>query len=178
MKAKLHCYSPGVSVLHFVWCDHDTDGRECVSGKPIYLHHIKRYMAGPRGKALREQGYEIHRIEGQWTVMKPVERVASNTLKLDGKLFRYRHTYECPADGDLWPNMLRFEFIPPSKTDWWKLRNLSMINQLTHFVRYEHIWQASKPDTDKRIKDSDTWALHKVWPVTVFEDGDGQECTD
>ena len=186
---SFHCYSPGQSPLVFCWQEKDDDGRHVVVServKPIYPSRVKQYLASKEGKSLADKGYEIHKIEGRWTVMMPVERVNENTLRMEGQDFRYRITHEVPIDYDLWSSSVRFEFKPSDrhsfldkeKSGWWMLRNWNMMFCLVYFLRYESIWESSKWDTGKRIKDSDTWAEKKVWEVTEFPDGDGFEFKD
>lgn len=172
--AVFDCYSPGQSPLQFNWVEGDIS----VSGQ-VNPSRIKRYMKGPKGKHFAEQGYEIHKIEGRWTILHPVERVDERTLRMDGKEFRYRIIQECAADRELWFPSVRYEYQPHAEVTnltghkWWELANWSMRLQLTLFLRYESIWEQTK-DTGKRIKDSDTWGEHKLWKVTQFPGGDGK----
>jgi len=174
MKAVFICYSPGVSPLVFCWQDHDTEQRYVISNKPVRPYMIRDYLNGPRGKHFKEQGYQIHKIESRWTILKSVERVDERTLRMDGDLFRYRITSPVAADQELWPNSIRFEFQRPDITGaWWNLRNLSMLTNLTHFLRYEPILEQTRYKPGKAIKDSDTWTPKRAWEVTEFPDGDG-----
>ena len=177
MKARFHSYSPGMSPLVFCWQDHDTEGKRVISGKAIRPYMIRNYLNGPRGKHLKKAGYQIHKIEGRWTVLKPVERVDERTLRMDGTLYRYRITSEVAEDRDLWSNSVRFEFKPDHQKlpGWWKLRNWSMIDQLTHFLRYEPILEQTRYHHGRAIKDKDTWMPKRKWEVTTFPDGDGKE---
>jgi len=50
-----------------------------------------------------------------------------------------------------------------------------MLNQLTHFLRYEPILEQTKHQPGRAIKDSDTWVPQRKWEVTKFPDGDGKE---
>ena len=176
MKARFHCYSPGVSPLVFHWQDHDSPGKEDIGSKPVHPSMIRDYIKGPRSNGL--EGYNIHKIENRWTAMKPVERVDERTLQMDGVLYRYRITSEISTGRDLWPNSIRFEFQPDHQDlqpGWWKLRNLSMLAQLTHFLRYEPILEQTRYQHGRAIKDSDTWPPKRKWEVTEFPDGDGKE---
>lgn len=175
MKARFHCYSPGVGPLVFHWQDHDTEGRFDIGNKPVRPYMIRDYLKSRRGKGLKD--YQIHKIESRWTCLKPVERIDERTLCMDGKYYRYRITHEVPEDRDLWPNSLRFEFKPLHALEpcWWLLRNLSMLNSLTHFLRYEPILEQTKHQSGRAIKNKDTWPLKRKWEVTEFPDGDGKE---
>ncbi len=179
MKARFHSYSPGVGPLVFHWQDHDTEGRYSIGSKPVRPYMIRDYLKSRRGKGL--EGYQIHKIESRWTCLKPVERVDERTLRMDGKLYRYRITSEVTEEYDLWPNSIRFEFKPDHQNlqpGWWKLRNLSMLNGLTHFLRYEPILEQTRYQHGRAIKDKDTWTPKRKWEVTTFPDGDGNELPD
>ena len=179
--AKLKCYSPGQSPLDFYWEGQD---RRRISGRKPTAREVRRYLNGPQGEHFRKAGYQVHKIEGRWTILKEVRRVDEYTLEMKdpdtGKWqrFRYRFLRDVADDREVWANDLRIEFyrdLPdyPNLSGWWELRNLSMCNQITFFVRYEAIWEQTRHN-GRPIPDKLTWLPKVHNKANQFPDGDGK----
>ena len=176
-RNKLTFYSPGQSPFDFYWQAPDNTR---ISGRKVLPSEIAALLERKGNEHYRKADYRIHKIEGEWTMMKEVVRTGENTLAMfdpdENKMkeYRYRFLRDCPADRELWFAGVRFEFWMPEAKQFWELRNWSMKLQMTLFLRYETIWEQTRYVKGKRIPDKMTWRPKVLFKESHFPDGDGK----
>lgn len=136
----LRCYASGNGCLDFVWINEFAD-RRIASGRIVTLDEAKDYLQNnPKADHLRNHGWKVVVLNNRPVLIAGVNRVDSNTLCLNNKVYRYRSASETPAtDFNLVIEVLHDNEVH-------EVKNISTRAIIQHFLIHEEALKNQSKD--------------------------------
>jgi hypothetical protein len=138
----LRCYASGTGALSFTWLDEN-----CIkaTGRKVTPEDVAEYMKSEDGQRLAADKWEHKVVHGQHLLVKKVERVSENVVRIaqkDGTWEEFK--YEIDQNNIFWTrdklivdNNIKIEWFFNDLNDWHRLVNLSMRFEIIFFLNNE-----------------------------------------
>jgi hypothetical protein len=140
----LRCYASGSGALSFTWLDEN-----CIkaTGRPVTNEDVAEYMQTEDGLRLSAEKWEHKVVHGQHLLVKKVERVSENMVRVaqkDGTWEEFR--YEIDQNNIFWTrdkhiidSAIKIEWFFNDLNDWHRLVNVGMRDEIIYFLNNEAI---------------------------------------